>query len=142
MPCPVQNALSDVFGLSSYEINGDDVLCDWNSNGWRLPTEAEWEYLARGGEEHLYSGSDDMDSVAWCSENSGYETHPVGQKQSNGFGLYDMTGNVLNGVGTAITIMKNPKFQCFYSSDCVTDPRGTSIGLYRKHSVGAPTEFR
>ena len=49
------------------------------------------EYLARGGQEHLYSGRDDIDSVAWYD---GEETHPVCQKQANGFGLYDMSGNV------------------------------------------------
>ena len=68
----------------------------WNreANGYRLPTEAEWEYCARGGEEHLYSGSDDIDEVAWYDGNSNHETHGVGQKKANGYGLYDMSGNV------------------------------------------------
>ena len=68
----------------------------WNreANGYRLPTEAEWEYCARGGEEHLYSGSDNIDEVAWYRENSGRQTHGVGQKKANGYGLYDMSGNV------------------------------------------------
>ena len=68
----------------------------WNreANGYRLPTEAEWEYCARGGEEHLYSGSDNIDEVAWYDANSDEETHIVGQKKANGFGLHDMSGNV------------------------------------------------
>ena len=123
------NALSALFGLSAaYEINGDSVVCDWSSNGWRLPTEAEWEYLARGGEEHLYAGSDDIDSVAWYRGNSGNGTHPVGQKQANGFGLYDMSGNVFE--------------WCWdwyggYSSGSVTDPRGPSSGSVRLRRGGS-----
>ena len=62
-----------------------------------LPTEAQWEYAARGGKKsrgYKYSGSNDIGSVAWYDDNSGSETHPVGQKQPNKLGLYDMSGNV------------------------------------------------
>ncbi|MDR0305445.1 MAG: formylglycine-generating enzyme family protein [Chitinispirillales bacterium] len=64
---------------------------------YRLPAEAEWRFAAAGGKEgkgYKYSGSDDIDDVAWCSENSDAKTHPVGTKKPNELGIYDMNGNV------------------------------------------------
>ena len=65
--------------------------------GYRLPTEAEWEYTARGGnksKEYKYAGSDDVDEVAWYYLNSGGRTQEVGKKAPNELGIYDMSGNV------------------------------------------------
>jgi formylglycine-generating enzyme required for sulfatase activity len=61
---------------------------------YRLPNETEWEYACYGGSTSEYCGSNDINAVAWYETNSNSTTHPVGQKQANGFGLYDMSGNV------------------------------------------------
>lgn len=63
-------------------------------SGYRLPTEAEWEYACRAGKNTKYCGSDNAESVAWYEVNSGGSQHDVAQKQANAFGLYDMSGNV------------------------------------------------
>ncbi len=63
-------------------------------NQYRLPTEAEWEYACYGGSQTEYCGGNDIDAVAWHGGNSNGTTHPVGQKQPNGYGLYDMSGSV------------------------------------------------
>lgn len=73
----------------------NDVSCDWNANGYRLPSEAEWEWAARGGESYIYAGSNNIDEVAWYSVNTNYKgTREVKVKKANGYKLYDMSGNV------------------------------------------------
>ena len=64
------------------------------AQGYRLLTSEEWYWAARANQDVEYAGSDDPNEVAWYNENSEAKTHPVGQKQPNGFGLYDMSGNV------------------------------------------------
>ena len=68
----------------------------WNrsANGYRLLTEAEWEYCAKAGTDFLYAGSNVPEEVGWCGEDYKNATHPCGEKNPNGFGLYDMSGNV------------------------------------------------
>ena len=68
------------------------AVCNFNANGYRLPTEAEWEWLARGGENYTYAGSKYGDDVAWYKLKTG--TREVKTKKANGYGLYDMSGNV------------------------------------------------
>ena len=117
------NQLSQYEGINpAYQIDGTAVICDWNSKGYRLPTEAEWEYCARAGKKFKFSGGDTLRRVAWYAETSLGTTHPVGEKNPNGFGLYDMTGNVWEWVWDWMGRYRKPS---------LIDPRGPKKGTLR-----------
>ena len=116
-------AINDRTPATGYPIESATVTADWSKNGYRLPTEAQWEYAAKGGngspENYTYAGSNDVNGIAWYAGNSDTSSHIVGTKAPNGLGLYDMSGNVYE--------------WCWdrygnYSSEAQTDPISASSG--------------
>ena len=119
------------FGWNTSSDNHTNVACSWTANGYRLPTEMEWMFAAKGGNQsqgYTYSGSNTVGDVAWYYSNSGSTTHTVGTKDPNELGLYDMSGNVWEWVWDIYGS---------YPGGAQTDPHGPDSGSYRVFRGGS-----
>lgn len=119
------NWLSTKNGLKpAYNKEGNKYVCDFTANGFRLPTDAEWVYAAKGGNKsknYTYSGGNDLETIAWYSKNSRKSPQPYGTKLPNEIGLYDMSGNVFEWCWDNYD-------PYFYKVDTKTNPRGPERG--------------
>ena len=129
--CPVENVSWDDVQKFIKKLNKK------TNKNFRLPTEAEWEYAARGGSQthgYIFSGSNDLNVVAWYKSNSKDSTHPVGKKQSNELGLFDMSGNVYEWCS-------DWNGGDYYSKSPDTNPKGPKKDMYKVIRGGSFIDF-
>jgi formylglycine-generating enzyme required for sulfatase activity len=118
---------------TGYPIEDATVTANWSRNGYRLPTEAQWEYACRAGTTTAYNtGATISDDTGWYSSNSGARTHSVGEKPANEWGLYDMHGNVYEWCWDWYS-------STYYSSSPAQNPTGPVSGINRVERGGSWT---
>lgn len=149
------NKMSKEWGLEPvYSVKETTDIAKWedidiyntekndSANGFRLPTLSEWNYAAKGGENYKYSGSDDINEVCWYKGNSDSKTHPVAQKKANGYGLYDISGNVSEWIWEFDYCSRG----CFFTGGCYDDVNSSCevnpTGYHTDYKPRKETGFR
>jgi formylglycine-generating enzyme required for sulfatase activity len=131
------NKKSEKDGLNPcYTGTGENIVCNFDADGYRLPTEAEWEFAASGGiqgQNYLFSGGNTADEVAWYDNNSLDKTHPVGLKNANSLGVHDMSGNVREWCWDRYDSE-------YYKKSPTENPRGPEVGKTRTYRGGSACE--
>ena len=154
------NKLSEKEGLEPvYAVDGETDIETWDyiphyddkiveeitqnpkANGYRLPTVKEWQYAAKGGKYYAYARSDNIDEFAWYNGNSGCTTHPAAQKKANGYGLYDMSGNVGEYCWDIDPDRSFNRYECggswtFNAYYCRVDYRSSGNAYFHGYNVG------
>ncbi len=137
MPEPPEKGWNDNDPITNIDWNDTNKFALWMSErtgrAYRLPTEAQWEYAARGGQctqGRTYAGSDSLDLVSWFNKNSDEQVHPIGQKCPNELGIYDMSGNVWEWARDWYSIN-------YYSQSSDTEPENQTRSKYRVRRGGS-----
>jgi formylglycine-generating enzyme required for sulfatase activity len=110
--------------------DGQDVVCAWGADGYRLPSEAEWEYACRAGTAGVRYG--ELDEIAWYRGTSGGEVHDVATKAPNALGLYDMIGNVWEWCWDVYDPSVYGPYRVFRGGGWCDQPRGCRASCRRK----------
>src|SRR5262249_517351 len=111
-------------------VNAEDVACDFERDGYRLPTEAEWEFACRAGSKDMRYG--ELDEIAWYRRNSGEMLHDVGVKQPNAWGFHDMIGNVWEWCWDVFDPTRYGPYRVFRGGGFADEPRACRASCRRK----------